>query len=379
MPVPVPTPNKSPEIQGNDPNVGSGMEAPQGNTNPFAKAAKVCTIVGPSIVQALSTGNPTVPVRVPTFGYIRKIWLEVVAVGVSGAAVVAFQPDGPYTVFRNVLFKDVNGTQILNLDGYSLYLANRIGGYYLFGQENSNQFTSVLGASGTSGSFTLMMELPVCFGRDGLGALANMDASQQFQIDLTFGSMAEVFSVAPNTSCTVTVRVIMEAYANPPRVDQYNNQNAVQPPGFGTTQYWSMSTFNLVTGENTIQLTRLGNTIRNHILVFRDTANPPARQNNILPAGNVTWEWDTGFRFQETILTRRFKFYRENGFDAPAGVIGYQYTLDPEGLPIAEYGDQWWQTLGSTRLIIRTTPALAGQLQVITNDAVLRGRPVVVQ
>lgn len=372
--VPVPSPNKGPAVNaGYDPNTpqASGV----GMRQPFAKAAKVTTLIGPTSSVAVSTANPVIPLKVPTFGYLKRLLLLVTCTTAGNAAATAFNADAPWNIFRNVLFKDVNGTPIVNLSGYQLFLVQKYGGYELFRPEASTlTFSTTTGAGATGGSFTLVHEIPICFGRDGLGALANMDASQQYQLDLTLGNTADLYSVAPTNPGTVSIQLIAECFANPPQVDQFGNTNEVQPPGFGTAQYWSQTVFNLNTGENTIQLTRLGNTIRNHLLVWRTGAG--ARSETVLPTGSITWEWDAGIRFQETVLARRYISYRNDGFDNDTGVMVYQYTTDPEGLPLAEYGDQWWQTLGSTRLIIRTTPALTGTLEVITNDAVIVGRPV---
>lgn len=336
---------------------------------PFQRAAKIHTEAFPTQTGTIGTANQTVVLKVPIYGFLKRIWLQVVATAAANAAAVAFAADAPWNFFRTILFKDANGTPIHNLSGYYSYLAALLGGYTLFALDNAanTSFSTTTGAVGAGGSFTFMLPLNQCFGRDALGALPNMDASTQYQIELTIGVTADLYTVAPTNPATFVIQGFIEAYQNPPASDQFGNLNRTAPPNVGTVQFWSFSNYTLnAGGEQTILLNRVGNYIRNHILVFRDAAG--VRQNTVMPVGNITWEWDSFLLFADNVLFRRGLQFDTYGLAAPTGVALYGRTADPDGVPVGEYGDSWLPTLGSTKLLIRTTPALAGQLDVITND-----------
>lgn len=371
MPVPITrTSTGSTATPAPTPAAGNGKVA----RVPFTRSAKRHTELGESKVATLSTSSQLLPFRVPVYGYIDTLYLIVQATTTGNAANVAFQPDAPWSVLRNLLFKDANGTPIINLSGYQLFLAAKWGGYRLFRPDLSTYaFSTTAGSGATGGSFTFILPLHVGFGRDGLGVLANMDASAQYQVDVTLATLADVYATNPTNAPTITMQIALEAYSNPAPMDQFGNALTSTPPAAGTVQFWSVSSFNWSgTGEQVIQLPRVGNLIRNHILVFRTTAG--ARSDSVVPA-TITWEWDAGILFQESTLLRRLMIARLYGMDADTGVLIYGRTSDPDDLPTAEYGDEWLPTLGTTKLALRFTPGAAGSLDVLTNDIVAVGNP----
>lgn len=348
--------------------VASNSQGAQQFLVPFQRAAKIHTEAFPTQTGTITASNQNVVLKVPIYGYLKRIWLEVTAVAAGNIAAVAFQADAPWTFFKTVIFKDANGTPILNLSGYYAYLAQLLGGYSLFKLDGSTlAFSTTTGTGATGGSFTFVLPLNQCFGRDALGCLPNMDASTQYQIELTIGSSAEIYSTAPTTLPPFTIQGYIEAYQNPPASDQFGNANRTSPPNVGTVQFWSYTNFTLnAGGENTLLLNRVGNYIRNHILVFRTGAG--VRSTTVVPTGNIVWEWDSFLLYSDNALYRQAINYDTYGFDLPTGVFLYGRTADPDGVPVGEYGDQWLPTLGSTKLLIRATPAAAGQIDVITND-----------
>ena len=57
----------------------------------------------------------------------------------------------------------------------------------------------------------------------------------------------------------------------------------------------------------------------------------------------------------------------------PNGVVLLPNTLDPDKIPLGEYGDEWLGTVGATKLTLRYTPGAAasgGSVSVLTNDIV---------
>ena len=154
----------------------------------------------------------------------------------------------------------------------------------------------------------------------------------------------------------------------------FNNQNSTSPPAVGTVQYWTNQTASgLANGANTIQLSRVGNLIRNHIFVFRDTNGTRITGET---AGTVPtlfeMDWDTGQRYVANVATLRYIFgYCLYGYDLPNGCIVLPNTTDPDKLPFSEYGDEWLGTVGATKFTLRfTTTAGNGSLSILTNDLV---------
>jgi hypothetical protein len=325
---------------------------------------------------------------VPSYGYLRAIYLSIVATGGNLTAATA-HADAPFNVLNNILVADVNGTPIVNLDGYANYLSQLYGAYRAFGSVplpavNPSGASALLDASAASyapvsasnGTFKLIHRIFHEFARDGLGCLPNMDASAAYKVTLTYNSSvasatgvytAETGTTAP--TLTTTLEGLMRS--RPAGADAQGRTQEVQPPSPGTVQYWSSQTFQVSAGSNTLILSRVGNIIRNHILVFRDASGSRANADStsVTPT-TLELDWDAGQRFILNVATLRTIAAEINNFDNPAGVVPLQYTDDPNGIAINEYGDGWIPTVGSTKLQFRFTSSAAGTLQVITNDIV---------
>ena len=158
----------------------------------------------------------------------------------------------------------------------------------------------------------------------------------------------------------------------------FGNINSVAPPAVGTVQYWTAQTASgLSTGANTVQLTRVGNLIRNHILVFRNATtslNPRALSETTDLPSLFEMDWDTGQRYiAQTSTLRYINGYGVAGVDTPNGVIWLPNTLDPDKVAISEYGDEWLGTVGATKFTLRFTPGgtgSGGSVTILTNDIV---------
>ncbi|HET7640576.1 MAG TPA: hypothetical protein VFK47_17835, partial [Ktedonobacteraceae bacterium] len=225
------------------------------------------------------------------------------------------------------------------------------------------------------------------FGKDGLGALPNMDASARYNLQITVAGGSNTAQATgpymasgtpPGTLPTMTITVEGLFRSKPPATDMFNNQNSVAPPAVGTTQYWTKQTVSsLINGNNTIQLSRVGNIIRNHLLVFRNStssANPRGTaETNDLPS-LFEFDWDSGQRYVSNVgLLRYINGYGVYGMDVPAGVIALPDTLDPNHLALTENGADWLPTVGATKFTLRFSPGASvsgGNLTVLTNDIV---------
>jgi hypothetical protein len=160
---------------------------PPGGMVPFRRATTFRTSRLPDTGPvALTTSQQQVQTVVDGSGYIYSIDLDVAGVHPStNSATVAYNEDAPYNSLASVVFGDVNG-ELINLDGYSLYLANLYGGWQSFKQSGSADtsiygLTSGSGASG--GDFRFHIKVPVALNRRSLlGLVANQDRAQKYSL-----------------------------------------------------------------------------------------------------------------------------------------------------------------------------------------------------
>jgi hypothetical protein len=365
---------------------------------PFARASK--WHIEQSNVQTVTGSGSSQVFNFPvaSYGYLSAVLVTVVSSGGNLTAATGFE-DAPWSVLQNVLLQDVNGVPIWQLSGYHSYLAAKYGGYRLFppdgiaagtaggnlNENNSFAFTNVVtsGAAGVAGQFKFILPIFLEFGLDGLGCLPNMDASARYNLQLTVAGYTSVNATTgplytaitgttPPTTLTITIEIL--ARSQPPAQDMFGNMNSVSPPAVGTVQYWTTQTASgMANGANTIQLTRVGNLIRHHILVFRNTngTRTTAESGGDVPS-LFEFDWDVGQRYVANTATLRYIMaYAVFGFDVPNGVLALPDTTDPDKIAISEYGDEWLGTVGATKFTLRfTTTTGSGSLTILTNDIV---------
>lgn len=342
---------------------------------PYARASKwhieqANTISG-IVINAAAPGTFQIPV--PSYGYLSAVLLTVTATGGTGVAATYFE-DAPWSAIASLQFNDVNGVPIYQLSGYSAFLAAKWGGYRPFAPDVS---TYAYTAGTTAGNFKFVLPLYFEFGMDGIGCLPNMDASARYNLQVVMasgvaGATGPLYTAAPTGYPTVSLQLEALCRSQPPAADMFGDANTVAPPAVGTVQYWTSQTASgLANGANTIQLTRIGNLIRNHILVWRNTNGTRATAEGADVPALFEFDWDTGIRYQCAVQTLRQISYLSYGLDVPNGVLVLPNTLDPDKLPFSEYGDEWLPTVGQTKFTLRfTTTAGNGTLAILTNDIV---------
>jgi hypothetical protein len=358
---------------------------------PFARSSKWHTEQGNNfagiVINSVTPGTYNFPI--PSYGYLSAIFLTAIASGGSGSAAV-FYEDAPWSIIQSIQISDVNGVPIFGpIGGYSAYLCAKYGGYRFFPLDGS---ATTYGAgtaatapgntplyyTATTGNFGFVLPVYFEFGRDGLGALPNMDASAKYNCQIIVASataaanVGPVYTTAPTGYPTLTLQLEGLYRSQPPASDLYGNQNSLTPPAVGTIQYWTQQTFSSLSGTQTLQLTRVGNLIRNHLLIFRDPGATPTRgvaDTSDMPP-TLEFDWDSSIRYMENVATARQISYQSYGFDVPKGVIALPNTLDPDKIAGSEFGDEWMATVGATKLTLRFTPAASCNLTVLTNDLV---------
>lgn len=379
---------------------------------PFGRASKWHIEQGGTTTVSLTTtsAQQIVNIPIPSYGYLSAVLITVQGSAITANTAITPFEDAPWSYLSQVMLSDVNGVPIFQLSGFHSYLAAKYGGYRFFPLDNiingassdGNAAKSLIGSGGppgavltgpnggyysppttaSAGAFKFILPVWLEFGLDGMGCLPNMDASAKYQLQLTIPGNAivgaaggPVYAVqTAGTAQTLTITVEALCRSQPPATDMYGNVNSTTPPAPGTIQYWSAQTVSgLGSGAQTVQLTRVGNMIRNHILVFRDSGTTPraTAESTDMP-NNIEFDWDSGQRYIANLGTFRFfNGYTVYGIDECNGCVFMPNTLDPDKLVGSEYGDEWMATVGATKLTLRYSQ-LAGttSLTILTNDIV---------
>ncbi len=371
--------NPSPQ-QGQQQIAEPAANAPAIPKVPFGKAAKRIIAQGSTVQQSPWSAIVAAqqPIAIPVIGWLSETKLTVTETGSTGAAATPGN-DSPWNVAQNLQLLDPTGVPIINLPGYSAYLARLYGGYRPYRPDASTFGFGAIAASGP-GTFKCIFDLFNEFSlHEGLGCLDNRDGASPWSIQVTWNPLTAgtgpnaVYGVVPSGGSPV-LTAVLEAFGRAvvqSATDKYGNPQEQTPPGEGTISYWTSKVFPVTSGLNTLQLTRVGNFIRNHILIFRDASGvrSTADSGGTTPT-TITFQWDNQNRFVVNVQTMRQLAYELNGFDVPAGIVPLQYTADPDGLPVSEGGFEYMPTLASSLLNLVFNSTAAGTLEVITNDIV---------
>lgn len=343
------------------------QEAPQASIAAIPFTAAAHEHVEPAFTDVVTPGAAAQirgPFDVPAFGYLRHIFLEVSGAGGTLGSGVLSQ-DYPWNLFQSITLFDVNGAPIFGpLDGYATLWANIAGGY-AFEQDprRAPEYVSTINA-------VFFLRIPVEINHyDGLGSLANQNAAASYKLQYIINPSTVVYTTAPTTPATFTIRGHLEAWTLPNEVDVAGRPQAQIPPAHGTTQYWSAFQKALVSGNNSILLPRVGNLIRNLIIICRDNASPAARSDAVM-VDPVTLSWDARVLTQETARFRRQLMFERinnlNGRDTGVYIFSFNHSdlnRGGDGPP-----NLWLPTVQSTRLEFVGNNGAVGTAQVITND-----------
>lgn len=313
----------------------------------------------------------------PAYGYFRWLYLLVTAAEGAGAG-AAGTADAPWNVLQNIALTEPNGAYIVQFNtGYELYLANKYGGYNPAISSDPKHSPVFSAISGTGGHFTFLLRIPIeVSARDAVGALPNQDSAGQFKLRLSLASSTTVFATPPATTLpTVRVQAWLAAW-DQPEPSSAGQPNQTSPPAVGTTSFWSVqSGIQVNAGENTLEIKRKGNYIRQWIFVLRNTSG----------ARHEQWPLETRFlrdafpaRYYNNTVWRH-NMYEKTGyrgaFDAAGaldtGVRFHDYAHEFDGALGFENRDLWQPTRGSTRLELAGSFGAIGSLDVITNDVAI--------
>ncbi len=304
----------------------------------------------------------------PADGYLRDVYLRVKSSGgVAGAGVAA--PDYPWNIIDSASLNDVNGAPLMGpIDGYSLYLVNKYGGYMFRGDP-----LIAPDASTSVAAPEFALRLPLEINRQtGFGSLANHNAAAAYKCVLQANNSAALYSTAPTTVPTLEFAGTIETWTQPTPTDAMGRPQETEPPAHGTTQFWTTQQYTINAGKNTITLTRVGNLIRALILVYRDATGARVLFSSGHLPDPIEIDWDARQYKIDPLYMRREDMINSYGAaeanTAEDGVIVYNWDKTILGHTGGGSSAMYMPTVEATRLNIVGTFGVAGTLTVITND-----------
>ena len=297
---------------------------------------------------------------VPAFGYLRGIDLLVTVSGAAGGGAV-MAADAPWSVLADVQLTDSNGQAIVGpLNGYDLYIVNLFGGYEFDADPARSPFYSAPAAGSGNAAFHLWVPVEITE-RDALGALANGNSSSAYKLRVTVAAKGDYYTTDPATTLpTVRVQSYMEAWTP---------AGGLTPPYNGTTQVWSKEVKNISAGNQTPQLSRVGNSIRMLALVARDAGG--ARTDSLWPSP-LRFRVDSRELMNVPDSLVKHKMAKRYGYSGaaqlPTGVRVIDFAHDFDGHPGGELRTQWLRTNSASRIDLNGVYGAAGTLALLVND-----------
>jgi len=355
-----------------------------GNLIPFRRATTERVGILPA-ENAVQTTAAEIPIQrtIEGSGYLYGITLRVIVTTAANAATVAFFEDGPFSGLSSVILEDVNA-QLLNAQGWDLYLANLIDRQYAVRFQdqstNTNLYQAVTGAGATGGSYAFTVRLPVGTNRRDLrGIMGNQDRAQKYFLRTNVNNHSAtatgpVYTTAPTTLGTITIEKYYENYSVPNAKSPTNSPQAQTPPDFGTIHYLTSTLGDAAPlGGSQVNhyLRRIGNTIRWVAVVLRSN-NTRANAETNFPT-NLQFKVGEDTLYNESWAYRKWLMYERFGFDMPNGVIIYDALHDFAAAAGFEIGDDYFHTQALVNAqLIATYPSgfgsTANSIKFITDD-----------
>lgn len=317
---------------------------------------------------------------VPAYGFLRGLWLRVVAAGGTGTGATA-SADGPFNLFGAVSITDPDGAPIYSVNsGYTAYIIHKYGGYLngagIVDPKLDNFYS---GVSGTGGNFQFQLWLPIEITfRNGLGALPNTDSGKQYKLNIATNASTTVYATPPATLFpTVTVTAYIDCWTQPPPNDVLGRALTRVPPVVGTTQYWTRQSIPVNAGQSNGQtFGRVGNIVRGWIFIYRTAAGVRVLNSSgnwmtpaILYRDGYNYDVIEQNNWLEEIALRYGLTAAADAAGGPDnGVFPYMFIFDLDMTPGNELRAQYWPTLQSSRIELDGTYGVAGTLEVLTND-----------
>lgn len=288
MTAPAPAPAKG----------GAKKEAPR-PMRPFVVGSREVDVATYDETVTMATTPKTFrPYYLDPIGYVGCLYIDVQAVADNaGAAVVAYQADGPLNAFTSIKFKDINNKEIGGpMTSHDWYEVIKHGGYTFSEdcKQSSATYTATTGNGATGGSFSYVLRLPIeIIHRNALGAQTNKNSGALLSVELVLADRATIYSTTPSAAVTVNVQISLFGWMDASSSDGRGNPVRGTPPALDTMQFWTKQTYPINAGNQVTRLSGLDGPLRNLFFQARD-ATTQARSTG-----------DTSFPDVTTILYER--------------------------------------------------------------------------
>ncbi|MYR11943.1 hypothetical protein GTY62_15285 [Streptomyces sp. SID724] len=260
-----------------------------------------------------------------TNGFLADLWIEMETNATPNTnANTAFNEDFPLRAISVFTLSDTGGQPILGpMTGWELAQFVKHGGFSFSDDPTQSQtYKATTGTSTAGGSFSFILQIPVQFvRREPLGVLPNTNSNNAYAVDITISTLAQIYSVAPNTAPTYKVSVYQDSYRQSSGKDAQKNSTVTTPPGLGAVLYLRRNTMDLSAGSVDEELSQQEGSYRALHFVLRDS-------NGSRLQGDADWPDPVQIYFNNDVpydRTKRFwirRMERDYGYVAAVNTPG---------------------------------------------------------
>lgn len=339
---------------------GVNTDLPGNGVVPFVQASSPprTAISVQTGAAALTGAQQPVTNVIPGSGYM--LWVDnfvqiiVSGTGNSSGTTVAYGTtqvlgeDNPWSSLALITMDD-GGPQNINLDGYACWLINLYGAGWAARDRSLSADVNVHSAlsSGTgtaAGTGQFHALIPVAINeRDYWGLMGNQDRATRYNLRTDIAGTGAIYSTAPSVLPTITISRSYGWLPVPSAQAADGRRQEVQPSHYGIIHYLtSVRSDALPAASSTVNhyIRNLANAVRLFILVFRSTSGSRATANTTLPS-QIDVVFGTDPVLSESAVTRRRIMWDRYGFDAPSGVLVYDFVRDFGMLAGTELGNDY--------------------------------------
>jgi hypothetical protein len=367
---------------------------------PFVRAARKKTAAATVLTGTVGANAVQLPVvQVPAAGYLRGVELLVQVVTASNSATTAYNADAPFNFINSINLVASDGSSLVsNIGGYGLFLTNKYGNFRAqapFCDPRADQFfTQTSGSGGTGGSFSFRLFIPVEADAAGFCAIPNLAANKSYNINVQLAGSSTVYSTAPTNAGSYTITVINHYWSQPAQTNANGIPQQIAPNGVGSVMLTQFQSIPVTQGDRLVQLTNVGNVLKNLFFVLRNSSNARIETNGWGATNQLILNNDTLFYWNAPLGTTTKDSWNSSMTDAygygnavNATAPGTASTIDAAGgldtgVRVVPYfndlsggfvspntsRDQFLPTLDSTLLQLRSTSfgSAASTLEVFT-------------
>jgi hypothetical protein len=225
----------------------------------------------------------------------------------------------------------------------------------------------------------LMIEL-----RETVAVIANTDARAQYRLRFTISPSTNLFSTAPTTPPTVTVKAYFETWAQPDAQDLLGNPIQPTPDGLIVSRFVMHELPPVVAGNNVLRHTLMGNELRGVLWILRNSVQNGGTGTRIdltdASGGPIDIRLDNRrlWKMNQSQLVEEMNWFYEQIANATwtrdTGVYVYPRFRDP-GRVLGEY---WLQTVEQSLLQMEVSGTdlganVPGTLEIIYDELAVAG------